>query len=178
MAYTLEVELIPGWNLISVPRTLADPAIEVVFDGITTVEKVYTYQTGEWYAAFYEVGVWVYPDPAYPVEEIDDGKGYWVYVSEPTTVTITLEPLGYVDVIPPDYPLPEGWSLIGYTTLQLEPQMPIESYLNNLEDIWTVLYRYEEGYEIAKPDYYPYFDSFERGIGYWIYLNAPGALVP
>jgi len=102
VAHTLDVELSPGWNLISVPRELENTSIEAVFDGITTITKVYTYQDGDWYGSEYD-GAWDELITGFPIEDIEDGIGYWVYATEPTTVTLSLEPLGYVEVIPPNY---------------------------------------------------------------------------
>ena len=172
----LDIELSPGWNLISVPRELENSAIENVFYGITTVERVYTYQDGDWYAAFYDDDEWTYLGD-YELTEIVDGMGYWVYASAPTTLTLTLKPLEYV-ATPPEYPLPTGWSLIGYTSLPLDPQMPVEVYLTSVEGIWKTLYRYDPAvdYELAKPSYG--FTYVEIGRGYWIYLTADGVLVP
>ena len=177
VATTLDVELSPGWNLISVPRRLENSSIEAVFDGITTVTKVYTYQNGNWTGSAYD-GAWSEIISGHPIDDIEDGIGYWVYATEPTTVTISLEPLGYVEVIPPDYELSMGWTMIGYTTLQLEPEMPVPVYLTNLDGTWKSLYRYTPavGYEQAKPDFG--FEYTELGRGYWIYLNEVGVLVP
>jgi len=171
---TLEIELSLGWNLISVPRTLADPAIGNVFAGITTIEKVYTYEDSVWYYAFYE-GNW----DTTTIDYVEDGKGYWVYASAPTTITIILDPLGYWYAPPPDYPLPEEWSLIGYTSLQMKPDMSINGYLDPLD--WNALYRYNPTvrmYEEAKPSNREDFNCFELGKGYWIYLNEAGKLIP
>jgi len=178
VAHTLDVELSPGWNLISVPRKLENTSIEAVFEGITTVTKVYTYQNGNWTGSAY-AGSWSALITGHPIEDIEDGIGYWVYATEPTTVTLSLEPLGYVQVTPPDYDLSKGWTMVGYTTLQLEPEMPVPVYLTNLDDVWKSLYRYTPavGLEQAKPLDYG-FKYTELGRGYWIYLNEVGVLVP
>jgi len=175
---TIEIKLSLGWNLISVPRTLAEPAIEDVFAGITTIEKVWTYQDGEWYGTKYEGGTWV-PIPDHLLEEIDDGKGYWVYTSESKTITIKLKPLEYM-ATPPSYLLPSEWSLVGYTSIQLDAHMPVDAYLSYLT--WNTLYRFNPStrmYEIAKPTEPIHgFQEFELGRGYWIYLSAGDELVP
>ena len=178
VAHTLDVKLSPGWNLISVPRKLENTSIEAVFEGITSITKIYTYQNGNWAGSAYD-GAWNELISGHPIEDIEDGIGYWVYATEPTTVTISLEPLGYVEVIPPDYDLSMGWTMIGYTTLQLEPVMPVPVYLTNLDGVWQSLYRYTPatGYDQAKPLDYG-FDNTELGRGYWIYLNDVGVLVP
>jgi len=179
VAHTLDVELSPGWNLVSVPRALENSSIEAVFDGITSITKIYTYQDGNWAGSAYD-GTWNELISGFPIEDIEDGIGYWVYATEPTTVTISLEPLGYVEVIPPDYDLSMGWTMIGYTTLQLEPEMPVPVYLTNLDGIWQSMYNYAPatGYDQAKPDHEDGFDNIELGRGYWIYLNDAGVLVP
>jgi hypothetical protein len=178
VTHKLDIELKSGWNLISVPRLLEEPALIDVFEGVTTVEKVYTFQDGAWHAKVYD-GTWNDVPALTPIDTIDDGKGYWVYANEPTTITMSLKTLGYVDLTPPDYPLDMGWNMIGYTTMQIEPDMPVNVYLANLDGVWKSLYRFTPttGYEEAKPPTFG-FGTIELCRGYWIYVNEVGVLVP
>ena len=178
VTHKLDIELKSGWNLISVPRLLEEPALIDVFEGVTTVEKVYTFQDGAWHAKVYD-GTWNDVLALTPIDTIDDGKGYWVYANEPTTITLSLKTLGYVDLTPPDYPLDMGWNMIGYTTMQIEPDMPTNVYLANLDGVWKSLYRFTPatGYEVAKPPAFG-FGTIELCRGYWIYVNEVGVLVP
>jgi len=177
----LRLNLKEGWNLVSVPRELENPSIEAVFEGITTVDRIYYYDpTSGWKWAIYSDGSW---DTSGGLTTIDDGKGYWIHATAETNVTLTLEEINPLET-PPTYQVKAGWNLIGYTTLSLETSTPIDVYLQNLYtgfgSKWTKLYRYTPGtgYEMATPWYTDYFDTFDLTRGYWLYCSEDGEIVP
>ena len=180
----LSLRLYEGWNLVSVPRELENSSIEAVFEGITTITRVYYYDPiSGWKWAFYdnETESW---DTSGGLTTIDDGKGYWIYATAETSVALTLKEINPIEA-PPTYPVKAGWNLIGYTTLSLETSTPIDAYLQNLytgwfESKWAKLYRYTPGigYEMATPGYTDYFDTFDLTRGYWLYCSEDGEIVP
>lgn len=181
----LSLHLYEGWNLVSVPRELESASIEAVFEGITTITRVYYYDPiSGWKWAFYnnETESW---DTSGGLTTIDDGKGYWIYATAEISVALTLKEIDPVNTTPPTYPVKAGWNLIGYTTLSLETSTPIYAYLQNLyngyfEPLWVKLYRYTPGigYEMATPWYTDYFDTFDLTRGYWLYCSEDGEIVP
>ena len=81
---TIVLHLVEGWNLISFPRTPADPTLRGVF-GDNIVNKVYTFKSDRWYGAKYDSasGTWMTPAGVGPLTtiNIEPGVGYWVYCS-------------------------------------------------------------------------------------------------
>lgn len=166
-----QIQLFAGWNLISVPSAQIDPSIGVVFAETPAVTKVHTYREGTWLIANRGAGGW-----SGTLTQILDGKGYWVYATE--AASLTLHPASPDTMAsPPSYPFNEGMNMIGYTSSIAI--MPVDTYLARVQGKWTSLYRYDatKGWEVAKPGGMG-FTQVERGRGYWIYLNAPGTLVP
>lgn len=107
--------------------------------------------------------------------QIVDGRGYWVYATTPTSFFVSPKPPD--SLAPrPSYALPADWSTIGVTSSQAA--IAVDAYLASLEGKWTSMYNYDPGlgYNLAKPGFG--FTSVERFRGYWIFLSAPGALVP
>ena len=139
---TIDLHLVEGWNLISFPRTPADPILSGVF-GDEIVNKVYTYIGGRWYGAIYDSasGNWVAPSGIGVLTSVQGGVGYWVYCSAAgtaqdfcsrylkyifedfgrrldtnvawTDLLVQLSPAAVGAVTPPSYSLSAGWNLIG-----------------------------------------------------------------
>ncbi|MFH1485742.1 MAG: hypothetical protein ABIH46_06705, partial [Chloroflexota bacterium] len=147
-----------------------DPSLSAVFAGTPEVSKVYTLEGG-WASATRGAGGW-----SGLLTEIVDGKGYWVYATANTTLTLHPKPPDPL-ALPPSYSLTEGWHLIGYTSSLTT--MPVQTYLSTLQGKWTSIYRYDvaKGWEVAKPGGLG-FSHVELGRGYWMYLTSAGTLVP
>ena len=105
-----DIPLASGWNLISLPLIPESQSIEDVLAGIS-VDGVAAYDgaTQTWY--LYSPGA-----PS-DLTEMTHGKGYWVKVTSPCTLTIE----GTVPGLPYDIPLFAGWNLIGLPLIP-EPQ--------------------------------------------------------
>jgi len=197
-----EVELLRGWNLISLPLIPEDPRVVTLLEGMEgIVDKVWTYDaaTGEWtYVAYNEYNEeWVGD-----LENMVDGKGYWIYMTAETT----LSGIGY-EMIPaatlPAYPVYAGWNLIGFKTYDLSEDdvielacMPGGLYLNSYfaehlgsfwqmmspdMAIWNLLP--QKGFttynaEFAEFGFKPLFESLTPGEGYWIYVTEDGTIAP
>ncbi len=110
---SVEIALEAGWNLVCIPLEPADPTLEGVLGPLIAagiLEQVYSY-TGDgldpwdWYIA-----------PPFPPElndtiELHAGNGYWVKVSEATTLLV---PSNYAEATTePTVDLQTGWNLIG-----------------------------------------------------------------
>lgn len=163
------IPLKAGWNLVSLPKQVADSSLSaVLFTRSTSVDKVYSYSRGHWQMATLTGGT---------LTEMLPGSGYAVRTTADTSVTISYRPVSPLDM-PPTYELPAGWSLIGYSTLGLTQYQPVDIYLTSLAGNWMSLYTYDPatGYSLAKPGYG--FSNVELFRGYWIYLRQPGTLVP
>lgn len=165
-----QIPLVAEWNLVSFHWPLQNPAIAAVFAANPEVTKVYSTQ-GETtaYALRAPDGSW-----GGTLTEIRDGLGYDVFATAATTVTMTPKsgPLA-----PSSYPLPQGWSEIGFTSTV--SQMPVNTYLLTLAGKWTSLYRINPDtglYELTKPEGLQQFTNMDVGRGYWINLREAASI--
>ena len=164
------VPIWPGWNFISVPRTLAagNDTVETVFEGVETGgQMVYSYNssTHAWVAMLPPDddkilpldGIWIYSTQVGPFVEFD-------YSSD------------FGQVVPRIKHLEPGWNAIGMGSLY---PMETASYLASLGNKWDVLLDFNDQLQT----YYP---PQIRGIqvggmypaeGYWIYMNEAGDLL-
>ena len=79
-----ELNVVPGWNLISFPGTPHDPSLGGVIPSDARVSPVLAYQDGDWVtAAMGADGVW-----RGNLTEVEAGFGYWLF----TTTYATLNP--------------------------------------------------------------------------------------
>ncbi len=178
---SFQIELDEGWNLISVPKSLKNPAVEDIFGGtpVVSVQTVIESQRLE---------------PA----EIEPGRGYLVKSLEAKTIEVDFADHD-ASAIPLMLDLKPGWNLIGYASRSLEPMMPLAFYLGaDLKDKWMIVYT-EDGAQARSKSTSPYVwatDSFptitgkpysedednlpavELGKGYWIYLTDEAVLIP
>ena len=109
----VEVELRPGWNLISLPGNPSDPSVEAVMASSPGVTIVVTY------------------DPTIPggflVAQRDDAdddfsgnlttmsaaRGYWVLTNALDPIVVDVPPLSTgAGVLPPTVPVAKGWNLL------------------------------------------------------------------
>ncbi|MBI2908518.1 MAG: hypothetical protein HYX92_12810 [Chloroflexi bacterium] len=167
---SLILQLSAEWNLISVPTPQQDASLEALFAQTPAVTKAYTMQDGLWIFANRSPSGW-----SGPLTQIVDGKGYYIYATEPAALSLNSKAGGATAA--PSYPLAAGWSLIGYTSSLAT--MPLDSYLASLAGKWLTLFRYDaaNGWELAKPGGTG-FTQVENGRGYWINLSADGTLAP
>ncbi|MBI2906357.1 MAG: hypothetical protein HYX92_01735 [Chloroflexi bacterium] len=168
---TNQIQLSAGWNLISVRVALLTPAIANVFTQTPAVTKLFYFQDGAWSYAFRGPEGW-----GGTLQQVDDGKGYWAFATAPATLILQPDP----QAKPAAYPLPAGWSLIGYSSIVASRS--VDAYLNSLQGKWTNLYRYDatKGWELAKPSGSGFagFVEVTQGRGYWVYLSEAGTLTP
>ena len=102
--YAGSIELVQGWNFVSVPRRLDDSSnTAVIFSGIDSAgHSIWTFnqENGGWKDLTAE-------DKVLPLE------GYWIYTTAPFTV-----PLRFSDdplQVPPVKDMISGWNMFGFT---------------------------------------------------------------
>jgi hypothetical protein len=156
-------ELVPGWNLVSTPVELLDDRLDIVLqsiDGLYTSVWAYDSASGVWKR--YVVG-----GPAFlnDLETIEEGKGYWIYMTASATVIL--------QGMPADGPvsLSTGWNLVGYNSLTAQSlEDAISSIAGNYNSVWTY-YATEAAwkrYVIGGPEFLNNLGFMEPGRGYWI----------
>jgi len=140
---TIVLHLVEGWNLISFPRTPANPTLRGTF-GDNVISKIYTFKDNAWNGSIYDAasGEWLTPQGLGTIDSLEGGIGYWVYCSNAgvdqedfadyleavasaytdcqgidakvSWTDLTVE----VEPVPvaatlPSYPLSAGWNLVG-----------------------------------------------------------------
>ncbi|MBI2908650.1 MAG: M23 family metallopeptidase [Chloroflexi bacterium] len=165
------VEILPGWNIISVPSSLVDSSVASVFAQATAITRISGFRDDRWESASRTDEGW-----NGALTDILDGQGYFVYATAPVALSLRPRPPNPLSP-PPAYALPGGWSLIGYTSSAAT--MPADNYLSTVRGKWLAAYRYDptRGWGVAKPDGSG-FKDLEAGKGYWIFLASQGTLVP
>ena len=134
------LDLIPGWNLVSLP---VEPACSQVSDLFGELLKGPVW---EWLS-----------DPATGqtryemVENLAAGKAYWLYVTEPAEV-----PVAGTSPEPQSLRLGKGWNLIGTPEGNLRRDDPLEPTIWT----WSAL---RQDYEAVTPD-----QELAEGQGYWV----------
>jgi len=162
------VELVEGWNLVSLPLIPTDSSIEIVLgdaDAVTEVVWSYDAEATEWY---------MYNSSAPEASDLStmvDGKGYWIKTNEATTLVIDgiEEPLP--PQTPPSYAVVEGWNLIGFKETY---DMEASAYLLGIEGKYVQMYTYEDGaFRHIDPA-----DVMTPGRGYWLAVTGEGYIYP
>jgi uncharacterized repeat protein (TIGR01451 family) len=181
-----EIELDEGWNLMSLPviptnlmpATAAnyDPDFVLgdIEDTVNETLGVWSRWDGAWTSASPDgFGSWTGDlstgVPGTP--QVQDGRGYWVNMDAPDTLTIVGPTLLDPPQPPPTYDLSVGWSTIGFKSLI---PRTAGDYLAGIEGKYVIIYRFVDGvYSIVQAD-----EDFMPGQGYWIALTDTGTIYP
>jgi hypothetical protein len=131
-ASTTTITLYQGWNLISLPVVPANTAIGTVLaspiaDGSFT--GVMSYQGGAWKSATLNPTTHKLSGP---LTTMQDGYGYWIFMTKADTLSVTGYILAPPPALPPAYKLTAGWNLVGFKpqpTIQTET---VEQYLTSI----------------------------------------------
>ncbi len=194
-----EIEVRPGWNLVSLPATPVDPAIGSVLEGNQYITPVLGYQDGDWVTAIQQDdGTW-----RGRLETIEGGFGYWVHARTFESIETMLseaDPAGTL----PTVPVTAGWNLLGVLDIfqNAEGEAPgtagdngdeADNYFSSIP--WKVAYTYDTtaslwvkttpGATAQVPD--PSDSTGDtmidvqeilNGNGYWVWSPEPSTLVP
>ncbi|MCB1088166.1 MAG: proprotein convertase P-domain-containing protein, partial [Verrucomicrobiae bacterium] len=180
---TQELDLRPGWNLISVqvgdgPWTVAefqeacdDP--ETSFDERERLIEIWGYQPS---GSPLVPGVWTSyqpKEPSFPSDlgVIELGKGYWVNVSQAVRVTLT-GPIWNGNIA-----LSTGWNLVGFPGLSLDSDeiqdlaSVFGSDFDRIQQVWTFESRTQgfEGYDVTAVPLLDQLGGVSPGQAYWVF---------
>ena len=177
-----EVDIRPGWNLISLPGTPVDSSIGDVMGADLDAAIVLGYQNGAWVSAIRNAGEW-----QGTLTEIVGGYGYWVQTTVFETISAVIPSADPTDVLP-TVPVIAGWNLLGVVDISqgIQDSEPIgkeeaDDYFVSID--WRVGYYFDNeanDWQKIIPGADPDGEELEivNGKGYWIWSIRPGKLVP
>ncbi len=168
--YEAGVDLVAGWNFVGLPRTPASTTIgDVLADVIGNVDIVWYYDgaTDTW-------SRYIPGGPPPTLNNMTEGKGYWIHVSNPCKLIID----GVEPSLPYDINLVAGWNLIslpetptssaiGDVLAGIIGDVEIVWYYDGATDTWS---RYIPG---GPP---PTLTEMTEGKAYWIEMTNPNTL--
>jgi hypothetical protein len=170
------ISLRPGWNLVSLPGTPADSAINSVITN-AKVDTVLTYDptvAGGWLTAVRDADGTL----TGTLTDIDASKGIWIHTSSFDPLKVDIPGLSEgAAVLPPSFPLLAGWNLVPVATLDLtDTTIDADEYFTGLD--WSRAYGYDNATSTFSGKLPDTADTVSVGQGYWIFLNKTGTLVP
>ena len=179
-----KVALRPGWNLISLPGTPADPAIGSVIrneDGEDlSVKLVLGYQNGAWQTAIRDGAGW-----SGTLTTIGGGWGYWVQSTAFETISALIPDVDTSSNLP-TIPVTQGWNLLGVMDIQQGSAgtAPIgkaeaDDYFTSIP--WRVAYSFDtrtSAWTKLVPEAGDDVDEVLNAKGYWVWSSTVGTLVP
>lgn len=167
--------LIPGWNLLSVAVQPADTAPAAVLASIAG-----SYRVAYAYNGCDAADPWKIYDPAAPalsdLTVIDPKIGFWVAVTNTTTLTVAGAPPG-----PTPIRLCRGWNLIGYP---LGKPLPVLTALASIAGSFTRVFAYDPAdpadpwalFDVAVPGWVNDLQVMEPDWGYWVLATRDATL--
>jgi hypothetical protein len=194
------IDLMPDWNLVSLPLMPASGDISTMTNGMTGIQSVWYYDankvllTGETVTDKWLV--WT-PDPndIDTLTTLQTGRGYW-FKMDPNAFTLS-SPLAaglphtpqaikltysgqFVEpgTLPPSYIVTKGWNAIGFHS---ENELPVTTSLQSLESpqrIWGSLLQYNNRIVFTLPDAPGEEPTYEILLGAFERLLATGELTP
>ncbi len=174
-----EIDLTPGWNLISVPGTPLDSNINAVMGDAMEAGIVLAYQDEEWLTAVNDQGTW-----RGTLTEIVGGYGYWVQTTAFESISALIPETDTSSVLPTARVI-KGWNLLGVVDVQQAAAGKAPSgngeaddYFNNFD--WRVTYAFNTAnnqWTKTLPDVGD-IDEIENGKGYWVWSTEDATLVP
>jgi cytochrome c peroxidase len=163
---SVDVELKPHWNLISLPVQPNKADVGTVLSSIAgAYSVVYAYNSIERNYQAYSPS-----STNNSLSNLETGRGYWIYMNKAAVLRIN------GNVVPNSFTLNKEWNLVGYSSLKAQP---VADALASINGKYSVVY----GFEATSQSYRGYIaggnnngpnalTTLEPGRGYWIYTNT------
>jgi len=161
------INLVEGWNLISLPLIPLDSAINAVLAGILDdVKSVWHYDAaaGRWYSFA--------PGASSDLTSMRDGKAYWINMEAAQTLNLAGTEMPKGTQLPPAYDVVAGWNMVGFKSTAAN--VAAADYLDGTE--YVRIYLFKNGVWDLIPA--PYSEFMEPGLGYWVAFTEPGTIYP
>ena len=165
------VDLLPGWNLISIPGNPVGADLNDIVPADLPVDAVMgpdASNPGAFVTAIRNA------DGSWPEFELRPNSGYWVSTSSFEDLEVDIPALGAMATPPQPFDVLEGWNLIGVTTLA--PDGFASTADDYFGDNWARAYEYNTRngrYEVVASG-----EAVTPGVGYWVFYTEAGQVVP
>ena len=177
---TAEIALRPGWNLISIPGSLAPDkrsTNDVFTNGAIDIVLTYDARKRNWFRATRQSdGTLGQPGSSLELSTVSSRTAYWVHSRGVVTQAVDL--LGASSQEPPvSIDLVAGWNLIPVRTTEVGTTgINADQYLSGLN--WTRAYGYNNTTQVFQSILPGAGAELAENSGYWLYLKDAGVLVP
>lgn len=161
--YEVNIDLVVGWNLISIPVLPQDISREAVLESIDgKYDSVWAYNavTRKWFR--YVIGA---PEFLNDLDEIVPGMGFWIDMNQAGTLTINgIMPTTVI-------PLEIGWNLVGYNSLETKALLDA---MSSIDGKYVAIWIYNAGtsswmkYIVNGPEFLNDLEFLEPAMGIWI----------
>ncbi len=175
-----KINLIPGWNLVSLPGTPLDSSTQAVMSDSMQASIVLAYQDDAWLTAVNDNGTW-----RGTLTDIVGGYGYWVQTTAFEDISALIPETDTSSVLPTAKVI-AGWNLLGVVDVRQNSagKTPAgggeaNDYFKNFD--WKVAYSFDTSnntWDKAIPDDGDDNDEIVNGKGYWVWSTEAGTLVP
>ena len=140
-----ELDLTPGWNLVSLPGTPLDSSIGSVMGDSMQASIVLAYQDDAWLTAVNDNGTW-----RGTLTDIVGGYGYWVQTTAFESISALIPETDTSSVLPTAKVI-KGWNLLGVVDVVqasagnapggADAKGEADDYFDNIE--WRVAYSFD-----------------------------------
>ncbi len=171
-----EIDLRPGWNLVSFPGEPVDTEIDSVLPADSPAIEVLTYEAGLWIASVREAGQpW-----EGELTDIDGRHAYWINATRTGTLEAVLIEPGTAEASrPPAIQLIVGWNLIPVTDLDQGPAGDTshdDYFTSMIEEDFVRGYVFNA--QTRRWERLGYTSEVSNGQGVWVYSRSNVVLVP
>ena len=177
---TADIALRPGWNLISIPGSLA-PDKRAVNDVFTNdaIDIVLTYDARKrnWYRATrQDDGTLGQPGSSLELSMVSSLTAYWVHANGVVTQSVDLVGASSAET-PVSIDLVAGWNLVPVRTQEVgSDPIDADDYFSGLS--WTRAYGYNNTTQVFEAVLPGSDSTVSENHGYWVYVQDAGVLVP
>jgi hypothetical protein len=162
----VNIYLIQGWNLISIPVILDNTTVPSQFESIKgNYTSVFAYNTT---AHRWDLFNPTLPDFLNTLYYLDETMGFWIQMEQNDTLTVQ-------GVIPETttFTMHSDWNLIGYPTLTIqEPSVVFEKVQENCSSLYMYNTTDPSPWKLYNPDVPSFLNNLHYmypGYGYWLW---------